>query len=210
MAILAGLYISKDALTPFISLYAIFSFYSNTRLQRLIRNTEMKSALLNLADIAGIKINIDNNQKPTRSAFDQAASKPSNQAHTADGYININILRNSTDPQAFSHFLKSVNLNKANNTTYTRYIEMAYQEVSTILAKDKQTLIENLRKVKNNQNKLMELEQLKVKVSNSLARLSAFEAQNKLLISRESEISNILLLLEKKIKFNQFNGSKAK
>lgn len=155
----------------------------------------MKSALLNLADIAGIKINLSSQNSENNIGYEHVANN-----QVSDGYINI--LRNSTDPQAFSHFLKSVNLNRTNNTTYTQYIEMAYTEVSQILVKDKQTLIENFRTLKTNENKLVELEQLKVKVSNSLARLKTFKARMNVLITHEAEITNILLGLEKKIKFN--------
>ena len=91
-----------------------------------------------------------------------------------------------------------------NSSTYTRYIEMAYSEVDSILANDKQTLIDVIRKLKTNEYKLKELEQLRIKVNISLTRLNELESSLTNLIKHDLQISNTVRQLEKQmVQFNQ-------
>ncbi len=160
---------------------------------RLIRNTEMKSALQNLADIAGYKLNpTDHDDSNT-----DATQLPS---------TVLSILKNTSVDTNISHVL--ADSLTTNNSTYTRYIELAYTEVNEILTNDKQELIEVIRRLKTNEMKLSELGQLSVKVKESLARLREFESRLGTLISHESEIANTLVGLEKKIKNNKFDGDR--
>ncbi len=156
---------------------------------RLIRNTEMKSALQNLADIAGYKLNLTDDKNTDDVELPKKV---------------LNILKNTASEANISHVLADSLL--TNNSTYTRYIELAYTEVNDILTADKQELIEVIRKLKTNEMKLTELEQLSIKIKESLARLREFENRLSTLISHESEIANTLIGLEKKIKFNKFDS----
>lgn len=164
---------------------------------RLIRNTEMKSALQNLADIAGYKLNsVEKNQFFTE---------------TNSSSENISSFLDEDETQ----MVNSRNLTNAlvdkwekskNSSTYTRYIEMAYTEVDSILATDKQTLIDVIRKLKTNEYKLKELEQLRIKVNSSLVRLNELESSLSNLINHDLQISNTVKLLEKQmLQFNQEN-----
>lgn len=168
---------------------------------RLIRNTEMKSALQNLADIAGYKLNsIEKNQYFSDSNSSENLSSILNEDETQ--LVNSRNLTNVL----VDKWEKS-----KNSSTYTRYIEMAYAEVDSILATDKQTLIDVIRKLKTNEYKLKELEQLRNKVNSSLARLNELETSLTNLINHDLQISNTVKLLEKQmLQFNQENMNNLK
>lgn len=163
---------------------------------RLIRNTEMKSALQNLADIAGYKLNsLEKNQYFSDSNSSENLSSILNEEESR--VVNSRNLTNVL----VDKWEKS-----KNSSTYTRYIEMAYAEVDSILATDKQTLIDVIRQLKTNEFKLKELEQLRNKVNSSLARLNELETSLTNLINHDLQISNTVKLLEKQmLQFNQEN-----
>lgn len=172
----------------------------------MLRNTEMKSALQNLADIAGYKLNNDKSERIFSSEADTSAS---NQLPIK--YKRI--LNGTLEPDNISHFLvNSLTTERAStdNSTYINYIEMAYTQVNEILMNDKQGLIEVIRNLKTNDLKLKELEELKIKVNSSLERLNEFEARLSTLIGHHSEIANTLIRLNKKIKSDQFDSDKGK
>jgi hypothetical protein len=150
---------------------------------RLIRNTEMKSALQNLADIAGYKLDTLNNLRKNQN--------------------NISFL-NFTEKQNFTNLLlnRFESDNKSNTNSYTRYIEMAYSEVDQILVSDKQALIEIIRKLKTNKFKLIELETLKAKVNSSLIRLNEFEYKLLNIIKHDAQIQDTISKLENEINYN--------
>ena len=150
---------------------------------RLIRNTEMKSALQNLADIAGYKLN--------------SMEKLSIYSGNENGTL-INLDENTRNLTS----LLGERLAESNNTTYTRYIEMAYVEVDTMLANDKQTLVDVIRKLKTNEAKLKELEQLRVKVNSSLKILNEYEGKLVSMISHDNQIAKTVKQLEEEIKRN--------
>jgi hypothetical protein len=152
---------------------------------RLIRNTEMKSALQNLADIAGYKLNTLNSFKKNLNniSFLNFTEKQKN-------YTNLLINRFGSDTKSL------------NSNSYTRYIEMAYAEVDQILIADKQTLIEVIRKLKTNKSKLKELVQLKIKVSLSLNRLNEFESKLVNMIKHDTQIQSTINKLETQIDLN--------
>ncbi len=152
---------------------------------RLIRNTEMKSALQNLADIAGYKLNTLNSFKKNLNniSFLNFTEKQKN-------YTNLLINRFASDTKSL------------NSNSYTRYIEMAYAEVDQILIADKQTLIEVIRKLKTNKSKLKELVQLKIKVSLSLNRLNEFESKLVNMIKHDTQIQSTINKLETQIDLN--------
>lgn len=135
---------------------------------RLIRNTEMKSAIQNLADIAGYKLD---KIKPNLK--------------------NSHILKKAKAELLLSEASGSL-FNNIKNSSYTLYIGMAFTEVNEILAKDKQTIIELIRKKINNDFKIKELEKLRIKVSDSLIKLKDFEIKLNDLISHDSNVENVL------------------
>jgi hypothetical protein len=151
---------------------------------RLIRNTEMKSALQNLADIAGYKLNFSL-PKTSHILNNRNSSLTLNSRH-------INEVFTSSIPFSLSN----------DNTTYTRYIEMAYSEVDTILDNDKSTLIEVIREIKENNLKLNELKKLKIKVELSLKRLTEFEEKLTKILKNDSQVAKTVQTLESRIKEN--------
>ena len=158
---------------------------------RLIRNTEMKSALLNLADIAGYKLN----------TIEKYNSLIENQNNNNDTLHNLTDLNESNYTNLLIN--KIGNAQKSLNTSsYTRYIEMAYTEVDQILINDKQALIDIIRKLKTNESKLQELEQLKIKVNSSINRLNEFESKLIIMINHDTQIENTINKLEKQIDLN--------
>ena len=166
---------------------------------RLIRNTEMKNALQNLADIAGYKLN-----SLEKSQVYSTSISNDNLMNFSRIDENLSTLNNSKEQEArnLTSILADKFGEKANNTTYTRYIEMAYAEVDSLLVNDKQTLVEVIRKLKTNDYKLKELEQLKIKVNASLNRLHEFESQMSDEINHDSQIANTVRQLEGQIKLN--------
>lgn len=140
---------------------------------RLLRSTEMKSALENLASIAGYQLDkasesLDSSLTETESSF------------------------NTTN-----NLSESVSLNLAKNiTSYTKYINLAFNEIEAMLAFDKQTLVEIIRRIKSNQLKLDELSQLRLKVADSLTKLSQFETRLKSIMRRDEQIASSVKQLE--------------
>ncbi len=144
---------------------------------RLIRNTEMKSALQNLADIAGYKLE---NLHETNTLLSE----------------KFNIHNNLTS-------IFEQNFTDSNSTvTYTRYIEMAYAEVQTMLKSDKLTLIEVIRNLKANELKLKELDKLKTKVEESLNRLYDYKRKLVTMVKHDQQIKKTVNQLEIDIKLN--------
>ncbi len=89
------------------------------------------------------------------------------------------------------------------NSTYTRYIEMAYAEVQSILGVDKQTLIDVIRKIKDNEEKLSELDKLKQKVTSSLQRLKYMNARLDNTLKQDNDVAHILHQLKTIIRKQQ-------
>lgn len=161
----------------------------------------MKSALLNLADIAGYKLNTleklsgntlqENNNNNKTSLTEDLTEKQKK-------YTNLLLMNtlggNSQKP--------------LNTSSYTRYIEMAYSEVDQILINDKQALVDIIRKLKTNKTKLSELEQLKIKVNTSLNRLNEFESKLLSMINHDTQIENTINKLETQIDHNLMSLNK--
>jgi hypothetical protein len=170
---------------------------------RLLRNTEMKSALQNLADIAGYKLNEAEKEK-----FYADLSFNSNNDLKIENTMNEN--NENLTYSLVKRLIPNENkLNKIinNSGSYTRYIEMAYSEVESILVKDKQTLINLIRKLKTNDNKLKELEKLKVNVNSSLNRLNEYNANLINIINRDKQIETTVKQLESQIKLNNIKNN---
>jgi hypothetical protein len=162
---------------------------------RLIRNTEMKSALINLADIAGYKLDPSKIQISDTTVNENASTK-----------TELNAKRLSNTLSSLTPVADSLaSMNPSINNTYTRYIEMAYSEVESILSTDKQTLIDVIRNIKDNEEKLRDLEKLKIKVDNSLSRLKYLENKLDILIKQYTEIANVLRQLKKTMRNQQQN-----
>lgn len=191
---------------------------------RLIRNTEMKSQLQNLADIAGYKLTsldkkkeIYSNSVPTLELMDTNSTLIQKQdLIPSSSFSSSSSLTLGEDEELT--LIKNKNLSDSlvdkwekskNSSTYTRYIEMAYAEVDSILTHDKQTLIDVIRQVKTNEFKLKELEQLKIKANASLSRLIELESNLSNVINHDTQIATTLKMLEKQmLKFNTENVSK--
>lgn len=167
----------------------------------------MKSALQNLADIAGYKLNIaDSSQYISPDENLNAKVKAANLLFLSQSYpILLNETMNKSKPRNITSLLANSLADIAKNNTYTRYIELAYAEVNNILANDKQTLIEVIRQLKTNEYKLKELDQLKNKVNASLKRLIEIEYKLNNMIIHDTEIAKTVKQLENKIKKNQLN-----
>jgi hypothetical protein len=171
---------------------------------RLLRNTEMKSALQNLADIAGYKLNEAEKEKYYGDL-----------SFNNDNNNNIKLENNMNENENLTYALVKrliPNENKLNRIinnsgSYTRYIEMAYSEVESILAKDKQTLIDLIRKLRTNDVKLKELEKLKVNVNSSLNRLNEYNANLINIINRDKQIETTVKQLESQIKLNSIKNN---
>jgi hypothetical protein len=151
--------------------------------KRLIRNTEMKSAIQNLAEIAGYKLN--------RGKFLVNRIKSKNRSLSEDD-----------EKEEMNTETNGYELKITKNNSYTVYIEMAYNEVDEILARDKQIIIELIRRKKNNDFKLKELLKLRVKVIDSLAKLKDFDAKLSEIIQNNSNIENILSKLARLSRFS--------
>lgn len=83
-------------------------------------------------------------------------------------------------------------MNNKNGSSYTYYIQMAYNQINDNLGRDKELIIEIIRKKKNNDFKLKELEKLKVKVNNSLTKLKRLDENLILIIKSDESIESIL------------------
>lgn len=155
---------------------------------RLIRNTEMKSAIQNLADIAGYKLDTPKNSLKAEYETDNSVQD------TAQIMKNSETILSDSGSNLF---------NKLKNSSYTIYIGMAYSEVNEILAKDKQVIIELIRKKINNDFKTKELEKLRDKVGNSLKRLKNFESKLNDIINHDTSIDNVLRQLSNVSNFDK-------
>jgi hypothetical protein len=80
---------------------------------------------------------------------------------------------------------------------------MAYSEVQSILSNDKQTLIDVIRKVKDNDDKLIELDKLKHKVGSSLKRLEYMNTKLDSTLKQDTDVAHILHQLKTIIKKQQ-------
>lgn len=195
---------------------------------RLTRNNEMKSALINLASIIGYKLgnkkltatmmttdSVEVNEASSPSPGAGEASQPvalSTDKRDVDSEKLINELQtneaNAILAQSLTNNGNNNNNNNINrNVTYTRYIEMAYDEVISLLASDKQTLVMIIRSIKDNVEKLKELRKLKAKVDTSLKKLKFHENKLRSLIDYESKIDYILDELKNLIQNHQINNS---
>lgn len=181
--------------------------------KRLIRNTEMRSAIQNLAEIAGYRLN-----RRDQASFDKISSNEYSKLRddatnddSQDRYESVG----SKYPESSNETVDAaenggVDLGENNealqNNSYTVYIEMAYNQINAILTKDKQIIIDLIRRKKNNDFKLKELEKLRLKVSNSLVKLKEFDENLTELIKNDVNIENILVKLSMKYK-QQANNS---
>ena len=174
---------------------------------RLLRNTEMKSALQNLADIAGYKLSSTEKEKFYSDLNANRNAGDDSQKFISDNitYMLGNKMNDKEEDSAISvspAINAKISAKISNSSSYTRYIEMAYAEVEAILVKDKQTLIEVIRSLKTNELKLKELEQLKSKVNASLKKLKIFHSNLINIIHRDKQIETTVQQLEDQIKFN--------
>lgn len=137
---------------------------------RLLRNTEMKSAITNLADLAEYKLSNRRQNTNFESDINELLKKENN----------------------------SVKLDKALNSKElnSTFIEMAYNEINNILAYDKQTLMQLIRKKLTNDYKLKELEKLKVNVDGSLKKLESSKQRLSQMIQHDADIDDILKQLK--------------
>ena len=86
-----------------------------------------------------------------------------------------------------------VALNQISN--YTLHIQAAYNQVNQLFARDKQFIVELIRRKKNNDFKLRELEKLRVKVSNSLTKLKQLDENLGQMIRNDVGIEEALIRL---------------
>lgn len=174
----------------------------NDRLLRksLIRSNEMKKAINNLAHIAGYKLSEgkfslnksnpsdeDLNNQDGLTSNEQPARNGNDEADNDDSQV-----KSSPDEENFYD-------KRVKNASYVEmiYIQMTYNRVNEILARDKQMIIELVRRIKNNSFKLKELEKLRLKIDNQLAKLKLFDAKLADFVRNEIEIETILTKLVK-------------
>jgi hypothetical protein len=154
---------------------------------RLLRNSELKSALRNLAELAGYKLNDKNFAESSSDTFQDMK-----EINPLEIVVNLTDISNNND--------------KKNNSAYTRHIQMAYNEIQSIMINDKQTLIDVVRKIKTNENKLKELEMLKIKVNASLVKINSYESNLRRIIAHDSQIANSVKQLDEELNRNPIVG----
>ncbi len=162
----------------------------------LLRNTEMKSALQNLADIAGYKLNSIKKKK----IYSDLNGNLLNENLT---HVLLNKL-NSENSFNSGNLIANVKNKyfKNNSVSYTSYIEMAYNEVKSNLIEDKQTLIVIIRNLKTNEGKLKDLEKLNKKVNSSLTKLKDYTLNLINILNRDKQIEKTLRQLISQIRLN--------
>ena len=144
---------------------------------RLRHNTRMKAALVELAKIAGFSLKDKQNLPILTSNENKTMLKRS---------LATTLLLDR----------KNGGYKMLDNNTYNQYIEMAYAEVNSVLASDKQMLLEVIRQKKDNAKRLKMLEALKLKVENSLKRFKLRADKLTDLIKKQTEIRNVLTQLK--------------
>jgi hypothetical protein len=158
---------------------------------RLIRNTEMVTALRNLADIAGYKLN---------STSDHIKYDPIYLNSIDENYNSTK--NNLNDDQTNMPDIHKMNaiakklLKDEKHNTFKKYIRLTYGEVSRILMFDKQNLVSIVRQIKTNAFKLKQLLNLKIKVTKSLNRLTIVESKLKEIINNDLQIKASMEELE--------------
>jgi hypothetical protein len=167
---------------------------------RLLRNTEMKSAMQNLAVIAGYKLDSHDNRK------DQSLNEVSDEKIDVAHEENLNefdSVDQTTGPNDSKTNITNVFVDQLvknrNNSSYTKYIQMAYDEIDASLTNDKLMLIDIIRRLKTNEAKLKELDHLKTKVAESLVKLSDYKVYLKTMIAHDSQIAQNVKQLEQQI-----------
>ena len=152
---------------------------------KLLRNTEMKRAITNLADIAEYKLTSKNNLNDKI-------------------FENNSLLFEINNTNAYFNNIKSISIDDTNNSNNNKemnktYIEMAYNEINNILEIEKKTLMKVIRKKLTNDFKLKELENLKLQVVESLKRLEDSEIRLSQLIEHDNGVDDILKQLKSKL-----------
>ncbi len=146
--------------------------------KRLIRNTQMKTAIQNLAKIAEYSLDQGENENLLPKFIENELGTLNNQENKPNNDLN----------QVFNVSLQNLQI----NNTYTKYIQMAYAEINENLINDKQSLIEIVRRKMNNDKKLKKLEVLDEKVDTSLVKLRELERSLNQLIQHDTNIQNVL------------------
>lgn len=166
---------------------------------RLIRNTEMKSAIQNLADIAEYKLD--------KAVAENIMENP-NENNTSVIKIDDSFDVSDLNKEEFNTGFLLNNKKYKNNTSYAKYIQMAYAEVNQLLVKDKKILIEVIRNKINNDYKLKELEKLNLKVNSSLEKLKEFEIKLNDLINHDADMLISLKQIQNQSKSNSKDNEK--
>ena len=146
--------------------------------KRLIRNTQMKAAIQNLAKIAEYRLDQSENENLLPKYIENELGALNSQENRHGEDLN----------RLFNGSLQNLQI----NNTYTKYIQMAYAEINENLINDKQSLIEIVRRKINNDKKLKKLEVLDEKVDKSLVKLRELERSLNQLIQHDTNIQNVL------------------
>jgi hypothetical protein len=168
---------------------------------RLLRNTEMKSAMENLAVIAGYKLHSGEarNQQQESDAYADSLERSSHDDNLTD-FESISDQSSASELKAnLTNVLVEQLAKSKNSSSYTRYIQLAYDEIDALLTNDKQTLIDIIRHLKTNEAKLKELDHLKEKANASLTKLSEYKVYLKTMITHDSQITQTVKQLERQM-----------
>lgn len=176
----------------------------------MIRNIEIRSAIQHLAEIAGYKLASTNSNSNQQSEevnvstnqldYEMLASRVLENSDLEAANNNKtetnnqeSELTNLVDKSEETDQPSLVALNQISN--YTLHIQAAYNQVNQLFARDKQFIVELIRRKKNNDFKLRELEKLRVKVSNSLTKLKQLDENLGQMIRNDVGIEEALIRL---------------
>lgn len=181
--------------------YIIKLLLTKINQSRLIRNIEIKSAIQHLAEIAGYKL-INSQQSEESSLLPDTNSNQNDYEMLATRILYSSQsmyedeTKNKTNQDATTiQDSNESELNNNKNGNYTLHIQAAYNQINQNFSRDKQLIIELVRMKKNNEFKLKELERLRVKVSNSLAKLKQLDENLAQMIKNDVNIEEALVKL---------------
>lgn len=163
----------------------------------MIRNIEIRSAIQHLAEIAGYKLSSSGG-----SQLSEEVNVSSNQLDyemlASRVFENTDAVNNTAvEPEALVSEESEPPLAALNQqmSNYTLHIQAAYNQVNQLFARDKQYIIELIRRKKSNDFKLKELDKLRVKVSNSLSKLKQLDENLGQMIRNDVGIEEALIRL---------------
>ena len=154
----------------------------------LVKNTEIKSAVENLANVAQVKL------ASSHDRANQFSINNLNIIEIIDQDGNLTNERNKEPQSTNTYNLDSLKHRDPNNT----YIQTAYDDLNEILTHDKRVLIELAKSRLENEYKIKEFEKLQQRVETSLQKIKELENNLSKLINHDNDVKEILRQLKDK------------